>query len=117
MDYFKNSMGLVERCRRDSGIDKRNVHVVGLVGGCTRIPIVQKLFQRLIWNRSIAVAYGAAVQVAILTSQGSSQVRGLLLDDIPSCMGLETAGGVMTKLIGRNTTIPTKKRANIHSVL
>jgi len=116
MDYFRNSMGPVEKCLRDSGIDKRSVHEVVLVGGSTRIPKVQSMIKEFFngkepcksINPDEAVAFGAAVQAAIL--QGSSQVQDVLLLDVaPLSMGLETAGGVMTKLIERNTTIPTKK--------
>ena len=118
MDYFRSSMGLVEKCLRDSGIDKRNVHEVVLVGGSTRTPKVQPMIQEFFNGKepckSIdpdeAVAFGAAVQAAILTREGSSQVQDLLLLDVtPMSMGLETAGGVIAKLIERNTTIPTKK--------
>merc|ERR1712066_1170181 len=114
-DLFKNTLGPVKQVMEDSGLKKTQVDEIVLVGGSTRIPKIQQLIKDYFSgkepNRGInpdeAVAYGAAVQAGILSGEGGHDM--VLLDVTPLTLGIETAGGVMTKLISRNTVIPTKK--------
>lgn len=115
-DYFRNCLIPVEKALRDANMSKGEVHEVVLVGGSTRIPKVQQMIKDFFGgkepskgiNPDEAVAYGAAVQADILC--GGRTVDAVVLDVTPLSLGIETAGGIMTNLIDRNTTIPCKKQ-------
>ena len=117
-DLMRSCITPIDKLLRDAKKSKSDIDQIVLVGGSTRIPHVQKLLSNYFngkeLNKSVnpdeAVAYGAAVQAAVLSGNTDSSIEDLLLIDVaPLSMGLETAGGVMTSIIARNTTIPTKK--------
>jgi len=117
-DLFRKTMDPVEQVLRDSKLSKSEIHEIVLVGGSTRIPKIQQLLSEYFNGKELCksinpdecVAYGAAVQAAILTGSKDEKISELLLLDVcPLSLGLETAGGVMTKIINRNTTVPAKK--------
>jgi len=118
MDLFRSTLEPVQKVLKDGKVDKGKINEVVLVGGSTRIPKVQQLLQEFFNGKELskainpdeAVAYGAAVQAAILTGQDSKKLQDMILLDVtPLSLGIETAGGVMTNLIPRNTTIPAHK--------
>jgi L1 cell adhesion molecule like protein len=118
MDLFKKCLPPLESVLKDAKMSKSEINEVVLVGGSTRIPKIQQMVQEFFngkepnkgINPDEAVAYGAAVQAAIMTNVKDENIEKLILLDVaPLSLGIETVGGVMTVLIPRNTTIPTKK--------
>ena len=118
LDIFKRTLEPVERVLRDAKVSKAEVDDIVLVGGSTRIPKIQELLSEFFGGKELcksinpdeAVAYGAAIQAAVLSGQSDEKLDELVLLDItPLSLGVETAGGVMTVLIPRGTTLPTKK--------
>nr|UOF73994.1 heat shock 70 kDa protein cognate [Prodiamesa olivacea] len=119
MDLFRSTLEPVEKALNDAKMSKGQIQDIVLVGGSTRIPKIQKMLQDFFCGKTLnlsinpdeAVAYGAAVQAAILTGDTSSQIQDVLLVDVtPLSLGIETAGGVMTKIIERNARIPCKQQ-------
>ncbi|CAF4083904.1 unnamed protein product [Rotaria sp. Silwood2] len=118
INLFRSTLTLVERALIDARMNKADIHEIVLMGGSTRIPKIQQLLQDFFNGKELtksinpdeAVVYGAAIQAAIYTDDQSEKIKDLLLLDVTSSsLGIETAGGTMTVVIKRNTTIPTKQ--------
>lgn len=125
-DLFIKTIEPVEKTIRDAKMDKSQIHDIVLVGGSTRIPKVQKLlsdfFPGKVLDKSLnldeAVAYGAAVQAAIMSCDRSARVKAMLLLDVtPISLGIETSGGAMSSLIKRNTTFPMIDLEDVYHLL
>ncbi|XP_050311684.1 heat shock protein 68-like [Anthonomus grandis grandis] len=117
-DLFRSTLQPVEKALQDAKMSKGDIHDLVLVGGSTRIPKIQQLLQNFFAGKQLnlsinpdeAVAYGAAVQAAVLSGDTDSKIQDVLLVDVaPLSLGIETAGGVMTKIIERNSRIPCKQ--------
>lgn len=117
-DLFKKTLKPVAKVVKDSGLSKAEIHEVILVGGSTRIPKVKELVKKFFNNKDPhtdinpdeAIAYGATIQAGILSGDSSILKKNLVLLDVtPLSLGIETLGGVMSKIIKRNTVVPTKK--------
>ncbi|XP_078151956.1 heat shock cognate 70 kDa protein-like [Carex rostrata] len=122
MDLFNKSIEIVARCHEDAGIDKDNIDVVVLVGGSTRIPIVQQLLKNYFCGKKLcksihpdeAVAYGAAVHAANLSGQGTEEIKSLVLIDVaPLSLGINLKGDITLVIIPRNTPVPTHKSVEV----
>ncbi|WOL20339.1 heat shock cognate 70 kDa protein [Canna indica] len=125
MDLFAKCVETIKKCLKDAKMDKSSIHEVVLVGGSTRIPIVQQLLQEFFNGKQLcksinpdeAVAYGVAAQAAMVRGEGNEKLNGMLLLDIaPLSIGLELGTGNMNVLIPRNTVIPTKKNRIVSAI-